>query len=155
MTNASSEKIDQFIDDYYFLSNFYEVPITFEGIQYLNSEAAFHAQKTLDIEARKQYSSLDPKSAKRKGRKENLRTDWEEVKVDIMKRICIAKFEQNPDLKEKLLATGNKTLIEGTWWKDTFWGIDLKTGQGQNHLGQILMEIRDEFRKIQTIELLV
>ena len=55
MTNASSEKIDQFIDDYYFLSNFYEVPITFEGIQYLNSEAAFHAQKTLDIEARKQY----------------------------------------------------------------------------------------------------
>ena len=72
-----------------------------------------------------------------------------------MKRICIAKFEQNPDLKEKLLATGNKTLIEGTWWKDTFWGIDLKTGQGQNHLGQILMEIRDEFRKIQTIELLV
>ena len=143
----SREIIDQFIDDYSFLSNYYRVPVTFEGIHYLNNEAAFQAQKTLDIEVRKQYSSLSPQMAKEKGRGERLRPDWEEVKFDVMKQICIAKFEQHPDLKEKLLATGNKILIEGNTWNDTCWGIDIKTGKGQNHLGQILMEIRDEFRK--------
>ena len=140
-------RIDQFIDEYFFLSNFYEVPVKYDGILYLNSEAAFQAQKAEEYETRKEYSNLDPNCAKRKGIKEKLRKDWEQVKDRLMKEIVIAKFEQHPDLKAKLLATGNRELVEGTTWNDTYWGINIHTGEGKNQLGKTLMEIREEFRK--------
>lgn len=37
--------IDSFKNQYYFLSNFYETPVTFLGITYKNNEAAFQAMK--------------------------------------------------------------------------------------------------------------
>ena len=48
-------------------------------------------------------------------------------------------------LAQKLIEmTGNSTLIEGNWWNDRFWGVDSKTGIGENHLGKLLMELRAE-----------
>ncbi len=74
-----------------------------------------------------------------------MRKDWEQVKVQIMKEICKAKFDQNEDLKKQLLATGRQTLEEGNTWGDRIWGtVD---GVGQNYLGKILMEIRKEYHK--------
>ncbi len=58
----------------------------------------------------------------------------------------MAKFTQNPDLLSKLLATGDAELIEGNTWGDRVWGVDLYRGAGENHLGKILMRIRDELR---------
>ncbi len=73
-----------------------------------------------------------------------LRSDWEQVKVRIMKEICKAKFDQNETLRQQLLATGNEPLEEGNTWGDRIWGtVD---GVGQNHLGKILMEIRKEYQ---------
>jgi hypothetical protein len=37
-------------------------------------------------------------------------------------------------------------LVEGNRWGDQFWGVDLRTGLGENHLGKILMKVRDELR---------
>ena len=48
----------------------------------------------------------------------------------------------NPDLKEKLLATGNEELVEGNWWGDQYWGIC--DGIGKNKLGKLLMKVRKE-----------
>lgn len=62
-----------------------------------------------------------------------------------MEEIVRAKFSENETLKNMLLATGDAELKEGNTWNDTFWGIDQKTGSGENHLGKILMKIRDEF----------
>lgn len=59
-----------------------------------------------------------------------------------MEDIVRDKFTRNEDLKAMLLATGDEGLIEGNWWGDTFWG-ECK-GQGENHLGRILMKIRRE-----------
>ena len=134
--------IDKFIGDYYFLSNFYEVPVTYEKITYQNNEAAFQAQKTLDVNKRKDFAFLDPAAAKKYGRKVYLRSDWEEVKFNIMYEICKAKFTQNPELAQKLLATGEEELVEGNDWGDTIWGK--VNGKGQNNLGKILMKIREE-----------
>ena len=75
----------------------------------------------------------------------HLRSDWEEIKYDIMYEVCKAKFTQHPDLAQKLLDTGDEMLVEGNTWGDKVWG-QVK-GEGQNMLGQILMRIRDELRK--------
>ena len=60
-----------------------------------------------------------------------------------------AKFTFNPHLKEKLLATGDRELVEGNWHGDKYWGVCLRTGEGNNHLGRMLMELRDYFRDIE------
>lgn len=69
-----------------------------------------------------------------------LRSDWEKVKVDIMRKIVKSKFT-DIELMKKLKATGDAELVEGNTWKDFFWGIC--NDRGQNWLGRILMEIRD------------
>ena len=136
--------IDSFREDFYFLSNFYKASILYDGIIYTNAEAAFQAQKTNNMVERVYMSEMGPVEAKRYGRKVKLRKDWNDVRLSVMKDIVYAKFSQNLDLKEKLLATGDAPLEEGNDWGDRFWGT--VGGSGENHLGKILMEIRKEFQ---------
>ncbi|MDO4328940.1 MAG: nicotinate (nicotinamide) nucleotide adenylyltransferase [Lachnospiraceae bacterium] len=138
--------ITSFRGDYHFLSNFYEAPVEYGGLIYGNNEAAFQAQKCRTEEERKAFTELRPSKAKRAGRQVQLRPDWEKVKVGLMEEIVRAKFAQNPDLAGRLLATGDRKLVEGNTWGDTCWGVDSRTGQGENHFGRILMKIRDELR---------
>lgn len=134
--------INMFRGEYAFLSNMYECPVLYEGIIYKSAEAAFQAAKTLDRNERLEFTLLSPAEAKRKGRKIHLRTDWNEIRVQVMKRVVWNKFTQNARLAHMLLQTGNQELIEGNTWNDRFWGVDLRTGIGQNQLGQILMQVR-------------
>lgn len=134
------DKINEFRGEYYFLSNFYEREITYDGLTYKNSEAAFQAQKCKSKEDRKRFCNLNASEAKKLGRKVSLRPDWDRLKVQIMKDIVTAKFKQNADLQNKLICTGNAYLEEGNTWGDRVWGC--VNGRGANLLGQILMEIR-------------
>nr|DAZ71783.1 MAG TPA: NADAR protein [Caudoviricetes sp.] len=134
--------INEFRGKYYFLSNFYETPVTWNGLTYLNNEAAFQSAKTFSD--RECFTNLDPSSAKKLGRKVQLRSDWENVKDDVMYEICKAKFSQNTELKKRLLSTGNEHLEEGNTWGDKIWGT--VNGVGENRLGKILMRIREELR---------
>ena len=130
--------INSFTGDYYFLSNFYIAPVSYNGWDYTNNEAAFQAQKTKNRRLRFQlFSKASPSEAKATGRKIDLRLDWEEI--------VLAKFTQNPDLKEKLLATGDEHLEEGNTWGDTTWGT--VNGIGENRLGRILMKVRKELQE--------
>lgn len=138
--------INQFTGKYYFLSNFYPCAVTYKEITYKNSEAAFQAQKCPRIAFG--FKDLSPSEAKRKGRHVTLREDWEHVKNIEMYDICLAKFQQNPDLKQQLINTGDAILIEGNDWGDKYWGIC--NGSGENELGKILMNIRDRFRYYKT-----
>lgn len=135
-------KISDFRGKYFFLSNFYTAPVTYNGITYQNNEAAFQAQKTLERNLQYQFSQLNPSQAKKLGRKIPLRKDWEQVKYQIMYEIVKAKFEQNLALRESLLATGDAYLEEGNTWGDRIWGT--VNGEGQNWLGKILMKVREE-----------
>ena len=134
--------INSFRGNYDFLSNFYNAPVTYNGVRFRNNEAAFQAQK--DTNRAHEFTNLTGADAKRLGRHVNLRSDWNSVRIRIMTDIVRAKFTQNGDLKQRLLATGNEDLIEGNTWHDTFWGVC--NGQGQNNLGRILMQIRSELR---------
>ena len=138
--------IDSFKGENAFLSNFYNAPVCYDGITYKNSEAAFQAQKTENREDRFAFADLSARDAKRLGRSVKLRKGWSDMRVYIMSEIVHAKFEQNPDLAEKLLATGNDALIEGNTWNDKFWGVDSRTGEGQNMLGNVLMGVRTTLR---------
>ncbi len=135
--------INQFRGEYFFLSNFYEAPVEYGGITYQTNEAAFQAQKCAKEEDRKKFAALSPGDAKRMGRQVTLRPDWEDVKVNIMRDIVIEKFNQNPDLRDKLMDLEGAYLEEGNTWGDRVWGT--VNGQGKNLLGQILMEVRDKF----------
>lgn len=139
--------IDSFSGEYDFLSNFYEAPICYDGISYPTNEHAFQAAKTLDFVKRLEISDLrTPGQAKKQGRLVSLRSNWEYIKIHIMKEICWIKFLSHTDLRIKLLKTANDYLIEGNTWGDKFWGVCDR--EGENHLGLILMELRNKLTTI-------
>ena len=135
-------KIDSFSDEFHFLSNFHKAPIMYKGIAYPTSEHAYQAAKCLSDNSRLNISIMKtPGETKKYGRTVSLRPDWQEVKVGIMEEIVLAKFWQNPGLRMKLLLTEDIFLEEGNTWGDTFWGTC--GGVGENHLGKILMKVRE------------
>lgn len=137
------DKICSFDGKYRFLSNFSNYPVTYNGITFKNSEAAFHAQK--DPSRAAEFKDRSPSMAKRLGRRVTLRSDWEKVKDDIMYEIVLAKFQQNDGIRQKLIDTGDAYLEEGNTWGDKYWGtVD---GKGKNKLGQILMAVRDALQE--------
>ena len=131
-----------------FLSNFYPAKVVVDGISYTNAEAAFQAQKCADAIDKSAFAGLAAVKAKRMGRQVKLRPDWDAVRVGIMEEVVRAKFSQDTVLAMRLLATGSMPLEEGNDWGDTFWGVDIRTGKGENNLGKILMKIRDELVKV-------
>ena len=130
-----------------FLSNMYPCRVYYGGIEYPSSEHAYQAAKsTSETEQLEIRSAETPQVAKKLGRGvKNLRPDWDSVKIGIMERIVFDKFNRNVDLRNALLATKGFELIEGNWWKDTFWGIC--DGKGDNHMGKVLMKVRDKLEE--------
>ena len=127
-----------------FLSNMYPCWAWLDGVSYPSVEHAFQAAKTLDLEKRRLFQVCPVKAAKKEGRLVDLRPDWEKVKLDIMYSLLKSKFS-DAELKQKLLETGDKQLIEGNTWNDTYWGVC--KGVGENHLGKLLMQVRSELRE--------
>ena len=84
-----------------------------------------------------------PGKAKRLGRKVTLRPDWEQIKTYTMLLLLRIKFSDE-NLATKLLETGEQKLIEGNSWGDCFWGVC--DGVGENHLGKLLMQVREELK---------
>ena len=77
---------------------------------------------------------------KRLGRRVNLRTDWEQIKNQIMYEICLCKFTQNPDLKIQITLNWGPRIAGRKYLGDYYWGVC--NGLGQNQLGKTLMQIR-------------
>jgi ribA/ribD-fused uncharacterized protein len=138
-------RINSFRGKYKFLSNFYPVKITWEGIEYPSLEHAYQASKTPHVnEKLKIAKAKSPSEAKKLGRKVTIKRDWNIKRTFIMMQLLFIKFA-DPDLKEKLLETGGAELVEGNYWGDTFWGVC--NGKGLNRLGKLLMEIREYIRQ--------
>jgi len=146
VASTAPAKISEFQGEYRFLSNFYPAEVVFEGITYPHVEGAYQSAKTLDMNERRRIAAIaDPAEAKRAGRALKYRTDWEQVKFDVMETCVRYKFTHHIELRKKLLATGDATLEEGNNWGDRIWGV--VDGVGENRLGKILMKVRDELRR--------
>lgn len=136
----------------FFLSNMFEVYdeygrfIEYENIKYKTSEHAYVASKTDDISEKHFISTIEnPKKAKLYGKTlKNIKPDWEEIKIKVMRDILEIKFNI-PELETLLINTGDVCLIEKNYWNDRFWGVDMNM-IGDNNLGKLLMSIRNEKR---------
>jgi ribA/ribD-fused uncharacterized protein len=137
--------INSFRGEFDFLSNFYPSPLIYQGEEYPTVEHAFQAAKSLSQSDRLRIKNCgSPGAAKKLGRRVKLRHDWEQIKLEVMEELLRHKFLQNQILLIRLLETGKRKLIEGNYWKDTYWGV--YQGEGQNHLGRLLMKLREEFQ---------
>jgi len=129
-------------------SNFSRHSFELDGKQWPTSEHYFQAQKFAGTPHEEEvHAAPSPKEAANRGRDRSrpLRTDWEEAKDDVMHRAVRAKFEQNADIQEVLLGTGDREIVEDTT-HDYYWGCGTD-GTGKNMLGKILMEVRTILRE--------
>jgi ribA/ribD-fused uncharacterized protein len=149
--------INSFTGRWRFLSNFYPVTIEHQGIKYPSVEHYYVAMKIKNdqqidgryityIDCREMIAKMpDPSKVKQFGKILKLRKDWDDVKLDVMLWGIREKFK-NEDLRQLLTETGDEELVEGNWWGDKFWGVS--NGEGENHLGKILMKVREELKQV-------
>lgn len=141
LPTVTDEGIYGFFGEYRWLSNFHICPVYYEDMLFISSEHAYQAAKTTDLDIRSLFQQLPtPRQAKQFGSAIEIRKDWNEIRVEVMRQCLLSKFK-SPTEKWKLLSTNSMYLEETNYWHDTFWGVC--DGVGENTLGQLLMEIRD------------
>lgn len=140
-------KIDRFHGEFRWLSNFYLSPINdLRGHAYPSLEHAYQAAKaTTEAERIFIASAPTPKKAKHRGSKLKPPANWDVRKIDVMRWLLRQKFAPGSPLAQRLLETGNRELEEGNDWGDRVWGVC--AGEGQNQLGRLLMELRNELSR--------
>lgn len=124
------------------MSNFAPVEVVLDGIVYSSVEHAYQAAKTVNsAERRAVRKCATPGDAKRMGRKITIRPDWDEIKIRVMRELQVQKYAKEP-YRSNLRAVRGAFIEEGNTWGDTFWGVC--KGKGENHMGQILMEVAND-----------
>lgn len=151
----TDDRVFFYEQDFYVLSNFSSFTLQWRGSRFDTSEAAYHWEKfagpgsdwvrgglvrLLIASARSAHDAFRIAQDHRRLR----RADWDDVKVDVMRAILRAKVEQHEYVRRKLLATGDRELVENSW-RDDYWGWG-ERGDGENRLGRLWMEIRAELR---------
>ena len=125
-------------------SNFWPAEIDIDGEKYKTSEHYYQSQKFPNTEYGR-FVALAPTAAEAAKRGRDtfilLRSDWDQVKDDVMLKALRAKFTQHNDLKKLLLDTGDSRLVEYTK-NDSYWAE--WEGAGLNKLGTLLMKVRSE-----------
>lgn len=144
-------KIDSFFGEYRWLSNFWPCAICWEKLWFPSVEHAYQAAKAVynvdkDILAN---SIKTAGAAKRFSRGMKIDPTFDNRKLEVMEELLRQKFRLSrsdpTSLGDKLLSTGDAELIEGNTWGDIFWGVC--DGKGENHLGKLLMKIREDLKK--------
>lgn len=152
------DEVDFYEREFYPLSNFASFTLFWpvsprEGLRRFDtSEAVYHwekfngniptnDQRTIQSQIRLALSAHEAFKIAESSRKHR-RPNWDGEKVDVMRRIIRAKAEQHEYVRRKLLETGDRPLVEGSW-RDDFWGIG-PNRDGLNMLGKLWMELRAE-----------
>lgn len=134
--------------DFYVLSNFSAFTLRWRGQRFDTSEAAYHWEKFIGYPDLQRTILTAPSAHEAfkiaEQNKDLRRRDWDEIKVDLMHHILRAKAEQHEYVRRKLLATGDRELVEDSW-RDGFWGWG-PDRNGQNMLGKLWMKVRSELQ---------
>jgi ribA/ribD-fused uncharacterized protein len=149
---ADDAAITSFRKPFAFLSNYSNSPVEFEDVEYPTVEHAYQAAKTLDDGWRVRIlAASNPDWAKQMSKRKSfsIREGWDQVRLGIMHSLLRQKFSE-AKRAQKLLSTGKRHLIEGNIWGDRYWGMcQGEDGHwtGENHLGELLMDVRRELEK--------
>lgn len=144
--NIDEEVVIKFykvVNSYGLFSNFALTPIESKGVIYPTVEHYYQSQKFEDAKDQQEIiDSPTPAEARRRGndKTKNLRSDWEEIKVEVMFKGVLLKAFQHVNFRKMLLSTDNAMLVEDSP-VDSFWGIG-KNQNGKNMLGVVLMMVR-------------
>uniref|UniRef100_A0A7E4UTT6 NADAR domain-containing protein n=1 Tax=Panagrellus redivivus TaxID=6233 RepID=A0A7E4UTT6_PANRE len=161
VTSTDGHSLALFYDTVF--SNFYPCEIYTEGIKFTCSEQYFMYKKALFFNdpqtAKKILEAKNPMTMKLLGRqvKNFDENKWKLVAMQVMKRACYFKFDQNDDLRGELFKTAGSTLVEASP-TDTIWGVglgeddkricDVKQWRGRNQLGYLLTALREELMRV-------
>lgn len=141
----TEEQIFFYEHEFYVFSNYSSFMLEWKGKLYPTSEHAYHSEKfdneEMKEEIRNAKSAHDSQVYANKNM-DKRKTNWDNIKLGIMKEILKAKVSQHPYVMKKLIQSGKKELIEDSW-RDDFWGWG-PNKDGKNHLGKLWMEIRSE-----------
>lgn len=135
--------ITEFRGEFSWLSNFFPIKIEYDEIVYPSVENAYQAGKLINRKDREMFINITPGQAKKLWRNYPTYNLTEEFRLNLMYQLLSIKFNQEP-FKSLLIATDNCNIIEKNYWGDMFFGYCLKTNQGKNHLGQMIMNIREK-----------
>lgn len=125
----------------------FDVPMEYEGITYNSVENFYQAMKLSDPEERKYIASLPPRKSKTEIRNYKPRESWNiPEKLRVMEFALRYKFTLDTSWGKRLLETGDEDIVEWNNWSDSFFGVDVETGVGRNHLGILLMKIRNDLK---------
>ena len=151
-------EINKFSGEFRYLSNFFKSKFVDNGqTEWQTVEHYFQAAKTTNPFWKTIiWEAPTPAIAKQMGRQAPLISTWDSIKVDVMRDALKYKFDQNSDLKEKLMSLKDIYLEEGNTWHDNLWGnctcSKCKKVTGQNLLGNLLMTLRDDYLKKENYE---
>ena len=181
------EQPQSFVGKWEFLSNMYLCTVIIGDMVFPSAENAFQAMKCKTRKQMEEFQFITPYEAKRRGAEVDLRSNWDEVKDKVMKKVLQAKFEDQ-ELAVELLHTEDMALCEKNFWGDTYWGkapveithyyvddkeVDSKTYNksfrssepvtqkkttekkiiGENKLGKLLCEVREEIKESHSYDL--
>lgn len=129
-------------------SNMSSYAVEIDGVLYMTSEHAYQAAKFSDPELQQRIiaarSGFEAKMLSLEF-DSFVPTNWNDIKLDVMEKILRAKLEQHPHIREKLLETGDRDIIEASP-HDDFWGWGAEKN-GQNMHGKLWMKLRSEIAK--------
>jgi ribA/ribD-fused uncharacterized protein len=153
--------IDEFIlienNNFYFydifgyygcFSNYYLINFELDGYIWKSSEHYFQAQKFINTEYFEMIRQTNTaKEAAKIGRNRDLPIikNWDNIRISIMKKALLAKFQQNIFIQQKLLETNDMNLIENAP-RDYFWACGLDR-TGENQFGKLLMIVRNTIKE--------
>jgi N-glycosidase YbiA len=139
--------IRKFDKAYKWLSNFAPCTIVLNGITYPSVEHAYMSAKSDDVRWYLKCTDdrIKPGTIKKLSRGILLVSNWDSLKIEVMRECLNQKFSQEP-YKTLLIETGDVFIQEGNFWGDTFWGVDLETGEGENNLGKLIMKVREKLK---------
>ena len=136
--------------DFYCFSNFSAFRLVWDGLLFDTSEAAYHWEKFPHNQVVQNAIRCAPSAHAALKIAENYRTEmrdnWLDIRVDVMRKILLAKVSQHEYVRRKLIQTGNRELIEDSW-RDAFWGWGSKR-DGKNMLGKLWMEVRAALKEV-------
>lgn len=123
----------------------FDIPMVHEGLVYKSVENFYQAQKCVDMQDKIIISSLSPFKSKQYAKTVKMVDNWKDLKLQVMETALRHKFQPGTSWYDKLMETKDEDIVEFNNWNDIFWGVDIKTNKGKNHLGKLLMGIRNEY----------